>query len=76
MLKRQKDCSCYMVKKLLFQKWVLVVSVVEGLVITLSDVRNVKSRFTNVVQMCLGEPAYFQVSRFLSLGCVWIITSQ
>lgn len=46
-----------MVKKLIFQKWVLVVSVVEGLVITLSDVQNVRSRFTNVVQMCLGEPA-------------------
>lgn len=65
-----------MVKKLLFQKWVLVVSVVEGLLITRSDVQNIRTMFTKVVQMCLGEPAYFQVSRFLSLGCVWIITTQ
>ena len=42
-------------KTIVFQKWILVVSVVSGLVVILFSVRNVRVGFIVVVVMCLGR---------------------
>ena len=42
-------------KTRVFQKWILVVSVVSGLVVILFSVRNVRVGFIVVVVMCLGR---------------------
>ena len=42
-------------KAIVFQKWILVVSVVSGLVVILFNVRNVRGGFILVVLMCLGR---------------------
>ena len=36
---------------------------------------NVNSRLISVIQMYLGGSVYFHVKRFLSVGCVWVITA-
>ena len=42
-------------KTIVFQKWILVVSVVSGLVVILFSVRNVRVGFIVVVVMCQGR---------------------
>ena len=42
-------------KEIVFQNWILVVSVVSGLVVILFSVRNVRGGFIMVVLMCLGR---------------------
>ena len=42
-------------KKVVFRRWILVVSVVNGLVVILFNVRNVRGGFIVVVLMCLGR---------------------
>ena len=42
-------------KTIVFQKWILVVSVVSGLVVILFSVRNVRVGLIVVVVMCLGR---------------------
>ena len=50
--KKQKLCSYYL-GKVVFPKWILVVSVVSGLVVILLDVRNGRSGFIVVFLTCL-----------------------
>ena len=52
---KQKVCSYYLGRKVVFRKWILVVSVVSGLVVILFSVRNVRGRLMVVVLMCLGR---------------------
>ena len=52
---KQKACSYYLGKKVVFRKWILVVSVTSGLVVILFSVRNVKGGFIVVVLMFLGK---------------------
>ena len=52
---KEKVCSYYLEKKIVFQKWILVVSVVSGLVVILFNVRNDRGGFIVVVLMCLGR---------------------
>ena len=52
---KQKVCSYYLGRKVVFRKWILVVSVVSGLVVILFSVRNVRGRLIVVVLMCLGR---------------------
>ena len=42
-------------KEIVFQNWILVVSVVSGLVVILFSVRSVRGGFIMVVLMCLGR---------------------
>ena len=42
-------------KKIVFRKWILVVSVVNGLVVILFSVQNARSGFIIVVLMCLSR---------------------
>ena len=49
---------------------------VNGLVVTLIGIQNVRSRFIVVVQMRLRGLVYFQVKISLSVGRVWVITAQ
>ena len=55
MLIKQKVCSYYVGRNVVFRKWVLVVSVVSGLVVILLDVRNVRGGYIVVVLMELGR---------------------
>lgn len=75
MLKRQKECIYCKVKKLevMFQRWNLVVSVVNRLVVTLFGLRNVKYGLIVHVHMCLGRSVYFHVKNSLSVEGVWVI---
>ena len=45
MLVKQKICSYYIGRKVVFRKLILVVSVVSGLVVILFNVRNVRGGF-------------------------------
>ena len=60
----------YLGRKVVFWKWVLVVSLVSGLVIILFSVRNVKGGFIVVVLMCLGRWVYYHVGMSLSVEYV------
>ena len=52
----KKKVSCYYLgRKVVFRKWILVASVVRGLVVILFSVRNVRRGFIVVVLMCLGK---------------------
>ena len=51
---KQKVCSCYLGRKVVFRKYILVVSVVSGLIVILFSVRHVTSGFI-VILMCLGR---------------------
>ena len=42
-------------KEIVFQNWILVVTLVSGLVVILFSVRNVRGGFIMVVLMCLGR---------------------
>lgn len=77
MLKRQKECIYCKVKQLevMFQRWNLVVSVVNRLVVTLFGLRNVKSGLIVHAYMCLGRSVYFHVKNSLPVEGVWVITS-
>ena len=52
---KTKGSSYYLGRKVLFQKWILVVSVVSWLVVILFSVRNIKDGFIVVPLMCLGR---------------------
>ena len=69
---KQKVCSCYLGKKVVFQKKILVVSLVSGLVVILSIVQNVRGGFTVVVLMCLGRSVYYGVQMSLSVEHVLV----
>ena len=51
----KKACSYYFGRKVVFRKWILVVSVLSRLVVILFSVRNVRSGFITVVLMWLGR---------------------
>ena len=52
---KRKACSYYLGKKVVFRRWILVVSVVNGLVVILLNARNVRGQFIVVVLVCLGR---------------------
>ena len=52
---KQKVCSYYLGREVVFQNWILLVSVVSGLVVTRFSVQNVRGGFIVVVLMCLGR---------------------
>ena len=62
----QKVCSYYLGRKVVFHRWILVVSVVNELVEILISVQNVKSGFTVVALLCLGRWIYYRVRMSLS----------
>ena len=49
-----KVCSYYLGRKVMFRKWILVVSVVRGSIVILFSVRNVRGWFIAVL-MCQGR---------------------
>ena len=51
----KKVCSYYFGREVVFQKWILVVSVVSRLVEILFSVRNVRGGFIIIVLMCLSR---------------------
>ena len=51
---RAKVCSYYFGRKVMFWKWIFVVSV-RGLIVILFIIRNVRGGFISVVLMCLGR---------------------
>ena len=51
----KKVCSYYFRREVVFQKWILVVSVVSRLVEILFSVRNVRGGFIIIVLMCLSR---------------------
>ena len=53
-----------------------MVSVVNGSVITLFYVENVRSGYIIVAQIGIGGLVYFHLKISLSVGCVWVITAQ
>ena len=55
MLIKQKVCSYYLGRKVVFRKWILLVSVVRGLVVILFSIRNVRYGFIVIALMCLGR---------------------
>ena len=61
MLKRQKELIYCMVRKLVFQRWILAISAGNKLVVTLFCVENIRSGLIIVGQMCLGRSDYFYV---------------
>ena len=77
MLKRQEECSYYMVRKLLFRRWILALPVVNRLVVvTLFGVKNVRNRFIVISHLRLGGSVYFLFKMSLSVRHVWVITAQ
>ena len=58
---KQKICSNYLGRKVMFRKWNLVVSGVSRLVVILFSVRNFRDGFIVVVSMCLGRLVYYPV---------------
>ena len=52
---KQKVCSDHLGRKVVFRRWILVVSVVNGLVVIQLSVRNVRGGFIVVVLMYLGR---------------------
>ena len=74
---KQKICSYYLGRKVAFRKWILIVSVVNGLVVILFfSVRNVRCEFIVVVLMCLGRLVYYHVGMSLSEEHVLAIIVQ
>ena len=69
----KKICSYYLGRKVVFRKWILVVSVVSGLVVILFSVQNVRGGFTVVVLISLGRWVYYHVRRSLSVEHVLVI---
>ena len=69
---KQKVCSYYLGRKVVFLKWILVVSVVIWLVSILFSVQNVRGGFTVVVLMCLGRSLYYRVGMSLSAVLVYV----
>ena len=51
----KKVCSYYFGREVVFQKWILVVSVVSRLIEILFSVRNVRGGFIIIVLMCLSR---------------------
>ena len=58
---KQKICSNYLGRKVMFRKRNLVVSGVSRLVVILFSVRNFRDGFIVVVSMCLGRLVYYPV---------------
>ena len=56
---KQKVCSYYLGRKVVFRKWIFVVSVLSGLVVILFSVRNVRGGFIVVVLSLLSCPDVF-----------------
>ena len=54
MLIKQKVCCYYLVRKVVFRRWFLVVSVVSALAVILFSVQSVRGRYIVVVLVCLG----------------------
>ena len=52
---KQKVCSYYLERKVVFQKWIRVVSVVSGLVLILFSVRIVRGGFIGFILICLTD---------------------
>ena len=52
---KAKVCSYYFERKVMFWKWIFVVSVVRGLIVILFIIRNIRGGFIFVVLMCLGR---------------------
>ena len=52
---KHKVCSYYMGRKVVFRKWILVMSLVSGLLIKILSIIHVKGEFILVVLMYLGR---------------------
>ena len=64
----------YLGRKVVFGKWILVVSMVSRLVVILFSVQNVRDVFIVVVLMCVCRWVYYYVRMSLSVGCAFVIT--
>ena len=60
----------------MFRKWILVVSVVSGLVVILFNVGNVRGGLIIVALMCLGSLVYYHVRMSLFVEHVLVIILQ
>ena len=55
-------------KKVMSQKWILMVSVISRLVVILFSAQNVRSGFNAVVLICLGRCVYHHIGMSLSIN--------
>ena len=53
-----------------------MVSVANGSVVPLFDVKNIRSGYIVIVQLCLGGSVYIHIKMSLPVRCVWVITAQ
>ena len=72
MLIKQKVRSYYLGRKVVFLRWIPVVSVMIQLVTIFFSVQNVRGGFIVVVLMCLGRSVYYHVGVPLSAVLVHV----
>ena len=68
-------CNYYLGRKVVFRKWILVVSVVSWLVVILFSVQNVRGGVI-VVLMCLDRLVYYHFGMSLSVEHVLVVIVQ
>ena len=73
---KRKAWSHDLGRKVMFRKWILVVSLVNGLVVILFSVQNVRGWFIVDFVKCLSRSVYYYIGMSLSEEHVLIITVQ